>query len=128
MKLLDPAQFTSHSSSNEKTLIECVKTLKSAYTFIQASDASIVKQFQTLYGDSELKSLMSDIKAIGTLTEKLYELDIHEALPLDLPQSRYYYPSQASFASLFKRQSQNHYKTDVGNCLSGGSMEVFFIR
>ena len=82
MKLLDPAQFTSHSSSNEKTLIECVKTLKSAYTFIQASDASIVKQFQTLYGDSELKSLMSDIKAIGTLTEKLYELDTHEALTL----------------------------------------------
>ena len=82
MKLLDPAQFTSHSSSNEKTLIECVKTLKSAYPFIQASDASIVKQFQTLYGDSELKSLMSDIKAIGTLTEKLYELDTHEALPL----------------------------------------------
>ena len=53
MKLLDPAQFTSHSSSNEKTLIECVKTLKSANPFIQASDASIVKQFQTLYGDSE---------------------------------------------------------------------------
>ena len=82
MKLLDPAQFTSHSSSNEKTLIECVKTLKSANPFIQASDASIVKQFQTLYGDSELKSLMSDIKATGTLTEKLYELDIHEALPV----------------------------------------------
>ena len=66
----------------KKKLIECVKTFKSAYPFIQASDARILKQFQTLYGDSELKSLMSDIQAIGTLTEKLYEVDIHEALPL----------------------------------------------
>ena len=54
MKLLDPTQFSSHSSS---TLIECVKSLKSAYPFIQASDSSIVNQFQTPNGDSELKSL-----------------------------------------------------------------------
>ena len=34
------------------------------------------------YGDSELKSAISDSKEIGSLTQMLYELDIHEALPL----------------------------------------------
>ena len=83
MKMLDPKQFKSlRGEANVETLRECINTLKTSYPFITAENSNIERQFQTLYGDSDLQDAIGEVKNIAALLQKLHELDIHDALPL----------------------------------------------
>ena len=50
--------------------------------FINADSGAILTQFQTLYHDSDLRKELENVKVIPSLLQKLYELDLVDALPL----------------------------------------------
>ena len=83
MKMLDPTEFDALSGrSNANQVRAHITNLKESNPFIKASTESILSQFQTLYGDSDLRKEIKDVKDIPSLLQKLYELDIQDALPL----------------------------------------------
>ena len=83
MKMLDPKQFDQLGGrDNVDKVRECIANLKKANHFIDADSGAILAQFQTLYRDSDLRKELENVKVIPSLLQKLYELDLVDALPL----------------------------------------------